>query len=136
MNLVEIYQRPPRVVVAEDDTVNRELLDELLTISGCLVVATPDGQSALEKMIEDPPDLLLADVDMPRMDGLDLCQRVKTMPSTHLVPVIIITAHNSEAIKRRARIAGADAFIEKPYDSQFLLEQVGGLMRATKPPQS
>lgn len=129
MNLIAIYQRSPRIVVAEDDQLNRVLLDDLLTLSGCQVRALPDGQAALEAILEFPPDLVLADIDMPRMNGVLLCARVRENPATSTLPVIIITAHDTEAMQRRALEAGANAFIAKPYSVEDLLIGIERLLR-------
>jgi len=92
MDLNDIFNRPPRVLVADDDWLNRDLLKAYLTSSGCDVVTAVDGKAALALALDEPPDLALVDVQMPHMDGLALCQALKDTPSTRFVPVVIVTA--------------------------------------------
>jgi len=129
MDLLSIFNRPPRILVADDDWLNRDLLEAYLTTSGADVVTAPDGQAALDQARAGPLDLALVDVQMPRMDGLALCRALKTSPQTRFVPVIIVTALDSEDEKLKALDVGADDFITKPYNSIVLLTRVRSLLR-------
>lgn len=129
MNLNAIFNRPPRILVVDDDWLNRDLLQAYLTASGCEVVTAADGQIALELALSDSPDLALVDVQMPRMDGLELCYALKTTPQTQFVPVVIVTALDSEEEKLKAIEVGADDFVTKPYNSIVLLTRVRSLLR-------
>jgi adenylate cyclase len=129
MDLTSIFNRPPRILVADDDWLNRDLLEAYLTTSGAEVVTAPDGQAALELTRSGPLDLALVDVQMPRLDGLALCRAMKTSPQTRFVPVIIVTALDSEEEKLKSLDVGADDFITKPYNSIVLLTRVRSLLR-------
>ena len=129
MNLTEIFDRPPRILIADDDWLNRDLLKTYLVNSGCEVVTAPDGRSALELAMQTPPDLALVDVQMPRMDGLTLCKTLKSNLATRFVPIVIVTALDSEEEKLKAIEAGADDFITKPYSSIVLLTRLRSLLR-------
>ena len=129
MDLSSAYERRPRILVADDDWLNRDLLQAYLTSSGCEVVTAADGETALRLALNLPPDLALIDVQMPRMDGLELCRRLKNTPATRFVPVVIITALDSEEEKLSAFEVGADDFITKPYSSIVLLARVRSLLR-------
>jgi class 3 adenylate cyclase len=132
MDLSDIFNRPPRILVADDDWLNRDLLKAYLTSSGCEVQTAADGEAALELALESPPDLALLDVQMPRMDGLTLCAAMKNTPETRFVPVVIVTALDSEEEKVKAIEVGADDFVTKPYNSLILLTRVRSLMRIKK----
>lgn len=129
MDLLSIFNRAPRILVADDDWLNRDLLEAYLTTSGAEVVTAADGQVALEQARSGPLDLALVDVQMPRMDGLALCRALKTSPQTRFIPVIIVTALDSEDEKLKALDVGADDFITKPYNSIVLLTRVRSLLR-------
>jgi len=132
MDLKTIFKRSPRILVADDDWLNRDLLKTYLTSSGCEVVVASDGQAALELVTEEPPDLALVDVQMPRMDGVELCRIMKSMPETRFIPIIIVTAFDTDEEKIKAIDAGADDFITKPYSSLILLTRVRSLLRIKK----
>jgi adenylate cyclase len=132
MDLNDIFNRPPRVLVADDDWLNRDLLKAYLTSSGCDVVTAVDGKSALALALDEPLDLALVDVQMPHMDGLALCQALKDTPATRFVPVVIVTALDSEEEKLKALEVGADDFVTKPYSSIVLLTRVRSLLRMKK----
>jgi class 3 adenylate cyclase len=132
MNLETIFGRAPRILVADDDWLNRDLLQAYLTTSGCLVWTAHDGQAALQMAQENPPDLALIDVQMPRMDGLTLCRALKAASETQFIPVVIVTALDSEDEKLKAIEAGADEFVTKPYNSVVLLTRVRSLLSIKK----
>ena len=129
MDLKSVFDRPPRVLIVDDDWLNRDLLKAYLTASGCDVVTASDGKEALERALDSPPDLTLADVQMPNMDGLELCRLLKSTRATRFVPVVIVTALDSEEEKLKAIEAGADDFVSKPYNAVVLLTRVRSLLR-------
>jgi class 3 adenylate cyclase len=129
IELTGVFSRAPRVLIADDDWLNRDLLEAYLVSSGCEVVTAADGVAALDLARAAPLDLALLDVQMPRMDGLALCRALKSSPQTRLVPIIIVTALDSEDEKLKALEAGADDFVSKPYNSIVLLTRVRSLLR-------
>ncbi len=129
MDLTNIFNRPPRILVADDDWLNRDLLKAYLSTSGCEVITAADGRTALEMALEHVPDLALVDVQMPRLDGLALCASLKSRPETQFIPVVIVTALDREDEKVKAIDAGADDFVTKPYSSLVLLTRVRSLLR-------
>src|SRR3989304_5701821 len=96
------------------------------------IAPAADGQQGLEAARRTPPDLALLDVQMPRLDGLSLCRAFKTSSETRFVPVIIVTALDSEEEKLKAIEAGADDFVTKPYNAIVLLTRVRSLLRIKK----
>ncbi len=134
MDLTSVFNRAPRILVVDDDWLNRDLLRAYLTSSGSEVATAADGQAALDLALGrgGPLDLALVDIQMPRMDGLELCRQLKAAPQTRFVPVIIVTALDSEDEKLKAIEAGADDFVTKPYNSTVLLTRVRSLLRLKK----
>jgi class 3 adenylate cyclase len=129
VDLRRILDRPPRILIVDDDWLNRDLLKAYLNSSGAEVVTASNGEQALERALGDPPDLILADIQMPKMDGLTLCRELKTTPKTRFVPVVIVTALDSEDEKLKAIEVGADDFVSKPYNAVVLLTRVRSLLR-------
>jgi CheY-like chemotaxis protein len=104
---------PVRVLIAEDDPCVREALTRLVEHFGHVAVAVPDGAVALETVSVFPPDLVLSDITMPEVSGLELCRRLKTAPATRHIPVVLITGLGDEH-RPVAVAAGADGFLNKP----------------------
>lgn len=119
----------PLVLVVDDVPANRELLEEHLDRLGYDVRQARDGVEALELVAAEEPDLILLDIDMPRLDGITVCRRVKADPVTRLVPVVLLTAHQDRATRLRGLEAGADDFLTKPFDSAELLVRTKVLLR-------
>lgn len=129
VDLGRILDRPPNILIVDDDWLNRDLLKAYLSGSGCDVVTAADGQEALDHALDEPPDLALVDIQMPRIDGLTLCRELKSNPRTRFVPIVIVTALDSEEEKLKAIEAGADDFVSKPYNAVVLLTRVRSLLR-------
>lgn len=119
----------PIILVVDDVSANRDLLEGYLYDLGYEVRQARDGQEALEQINVEEPDLVLLDIDMPRMDGLTLCARVKADPSHRLVPVVLITASQDRATRLKGLAAGADDFLTKPFDAKELLVRTQVLLR-------
>lgn len=119
----------PVVLVVDDVQANRELLEGQLDQLGYDVRQARDGLEALDAVAAEEPDLILLDIDMPRMDGITLCRRLKGDPVRRLVPVVLITAHQDRDTRLRGLDAGADDFLTKPYDSAELLVRTKSLLR-------
>ncbi len=129
MDLRAEFLRPPVIFVADDDWFIRDVLTNYLASAGCRVEAFPDGVQAWEAVQASPPDLVLLDVRMPLMDGLSVCRHIKNEAQTQFVPVVIVTALDSQDEELKAIEAGADDFITKPFSSIILLTRVRSLLR-------
>jgi two-component system chemotaxis sensor kinase CheA len=122
-------ERPPRILVVDDDTVVREAQHVLLARAGYDVRTAFDGADALERLREWPADLVLADVQMPVMDGLAFTQAVRADPELRGTAVIIVTSLGSELDRRRGMEAGADGYLVKTtFTDERLLDAVAGLL--------
>ena len=121
--------KPPVVLIADDVPANRELLESILLDLGYDVRQARDGIEALEAIEAEEPDLVLLDIEMPRLDGLALCRRLKADPRRRLVPVVLITAFADRETRLAGLAAGADDFLTKPFDAKELLVRTRILLR-------
>ena len=117
------------VLVVDDHPLNLELIEGCLADVDCRVITATDGIEALELVKKDPPDLVLLDVMMPRMDGYEVCQRLKASPEGRLLPVVMVTALGQIADRVRGLEVGADDFIVKPIERVELVARVRSLLR-------
>jgi diguanylate cyclase (GGDEF)-like protein len=112
------------VLIADDSPSNLQLLYDILSKAGYEVLAAENGKEVLEIIEEETPDIFLLDVMMPRMDGLDLCQRLKRDPRFEAVPIIFITAKNSSEDIVRGFAVGAVDYVPKPFNEAEILVRV------------
>lgn len=117
------------VLIVDDEAVNRKLVRELLTSRGYQVEMASDGEEALSKVRAIRPDLILLDVMMPRLDGLQTCQVLKHDEETRLIPVVLLTALSSLDDRVAGIDAGADDFLSKPFNTVELFARVRSLIR-------
>ncbi|HEV8534167.1 MAG TPA: HD domain-containing phosphohydrolase [Candidatus Limnocylindria bacterium] len=122
-------QRRPIVLVVDDVAANRELLEGHLDELGYDVRQARDGVEALEAVSAEEPDLVLLDIDMPRLDGIAVCERLKAHPTRRLIPIVILTASNDRNTRLRGITAGADDYLSKPFDANELLVRTKVLLR-------
>jgi len=114
-----------KILIVDDDRVTITLLQQILAKSGFDVVTAKDGEEAYERAQEENPDLLISDMLIPRVDGLELCKRVKEDPFLSRTKVMLMTGvYKGVTFKFEARDVGADDFIEKPFDRDDLLHRV------------
>jgi putative two-component system response regulator len=105
------------------------LLEDLLTTQGFKVIAVPDGAAALEELTRVQADLVLLGVMMPRMNGFEACEKIKSNPDTYLIPVIMITALSDKHDRLEGIRVGADDFLSRPVDRTQLLARVWSLLK-------
>ena len=118
-----------RILVVDDDPDIRELLAMTLELFGDFEVHTAaDGEAGLATAIDIRPDLVVLDWMMPKWDGLEVCQRLRALPETSEIPVVLLTARAREADIHEGLDAGADDYVVKPFDVQNLVDRVRTLL--------
>jgi excisionase family DNA binding protein len=125
-------QNPPTVLIVDDEIDILDMLEELLKSGeGVInVVRAQSGVAALLMIGEYKPDLLIVDIMMPGMNGIEVCQKLKASPSTQNVKIVAISGDHSPAIKERILNAGADLFFAKPLDVVGFREQCFNLLQS------
>ena len=117
------------VLVVDDEAPIREFLQQVLTRAGFAVQTAVDAPSALDAIATASPDVVLLDVQLPGMNGFDLCRRLRLDRTTRLTPIILVTGRDDRAARVEGLDAGADAFLIKPVDTLELLARVRSLAR-------
>ncbi len=120
------YMERPRVMVVDNSPQNLKLLENMLTARGYCVLALPNGTLALRAAKKAPPDIILLDIDMPDMDGYEVCRHINESPALAEIPVIFISALDSAEDKIRAFKAGGVDYITKPFN----IEEAGARIRS------
>lgn len=119
-----------KILIVDDDPRNVELLKAYLTTVGNYEASTAqDGVEALEQVSEAAPDLVLLDIMMPRMDGYEVCARLKKDQNTQFIPIVMVTALHGTEERIKALEVGADDFLSKPFNIYELLARVRSLVR-------
>ncbi len=117
------------VLVVEDSNSQRQVIKDLLKASGWIVTEATDGAEAWEKIIDSPPDLVILDIVMPKMNGYEVCRRLKSDPKTQTVPVVLCSSKSEDFDRYWGMKQGADAYIAKPFTPQDLLGTIKKLLK-------
>ena len=113
-----------RVLLVEDSRDLRRLFARVLRRSGFEVCEASDGREALDVVLEFRPEVVVTDVMMPEMDGIELIRRLRATPATAEIPIVVMTAAPTDEARRDALRAGAAHVLGKPFDSRALLDRV------------
>src|SRR6478609_7332899 len=117
-----------RILVVEDQDSIRRMIEALVQARGYQVTAVSSGAKAIDVALTDRPDIVLLDLNLPgQYDGFDVCQRIRTEPTTQTVPVVIISAMDDDESRARATEAGATAYYTKPFSPIALLKEIDRL---------
>ena len=120
------------VLIADDEPDMRKILDELLTGAGYIVIKATNGLEALEAVTEENPDLILLDINMPKMDGTEVKARLNKNPSSANIPVIFVTGRGDSSDKIKGFNLGVDDYITKPFNLKELLARVEATLSRRK----
>lgn len=119
----------PLILIADDNPTNRDILGTRLATQGYEIVAAGDGEEALELARRLRPDLVLLDIIMPKLDGLEVCRRLKADPSLPFMPIIMVTARGDTKDVVAGLDVGADEYLAKPVDQAALVARVASMLR-------
>src|SRR5262245_4380338 len=122
-------EQKSRILIADDNAPNVELLEAYLSDVECDTAVAVDGHDTLEKVASFKPDLILLDIMMPKLSGFEVCKKLKSDPATKGVMILMVTALNELGDIERAVNAGTDDFLSKPVNKVELLKRVENMLR-------
>jgi CheY-like chemotaxis protein len=120
---------PPRILIVDDQHMNVDILQTRLAVHGYELLTAYDGEEALAKTKAELPDLILLDIMMPKIDGIEVCQRLKADTSLPFIPIIMVTAKADTRDVVAGLEAGADEYLTKPVDQTALVARVKSMLR-------
>src|SRR2546421_8046 len=123
----------PRVLIVEDEAPLVTMLRYNLEREGFAVDAAADGEEALLRITERPPDAVLLDLMLPLVSGLEICRRLRRSASTRSLPIIMLTARGEESDRVRGLDSGADDYVVKPFSPSELVARLRAVIRRTQP---
>jgi DNA-binding response OmpR family regulator len=123
---VDITPPPRRVLVVDDEANIREVLCQYLAAEGFLTTQATDGEDALRQVVGTPPDMIILDLMLPGLDGLEVCRRIR---ATSAVPILMLTARGEELDKVTGFSVGADDYVTKPFSPREVVMRVQAMMR-------
>ncbi|MGH9487484.1 MAG: response regulator [Terriglobales bacterium] len=120
------------ILIAEDDPLGRELLGEILRSAGYAVVEAGDGAEAVSAYEAHPPDLAILDIQMPKLDGFQVLQRLRRLPGAPRRPLVAVSAHALQGDRERALALGFDEYMTKPLEIALLRQRIAELLDTGK----
>ena len=117
-----------RILVVDDQEDLRGVLRDLLIGSGYTVIEAADGETGVAKAKSDRPDLILMDIQMPVIDGYEATRRIKVDPDLNPIPIVAVSSFAMKGDEEKARAAGCDHYVTKPYSPMQLLRLIRGLL--------
>ncbi len=120
----------PRILIVEDQEDNRKILRDLLTSAGFTPLEATTGEEGVTLAEREHPDLILMDIQLPGLDGYEATRRIKALPALQQIPVIAVTSYALSGDDVKARDAGCDGYITKPFSPRALLATVREFLRA------
>ena len=122
-----------RILVVDDEEHIVMILKDSLEFSGFQVETAFNGEEALESVAKGHPDLIVLDIGMPKLDGWEVCRRLKSGADTRQIPIIILTAYAQMSDQKKGAALGADRFVTKPCDLTYLVEEINALLALKNP---
>jgi CheY-like chemotaxis protein len=121
-------EKKKKILFIEDEPDQIVMISLRLERNGYKVISSLDGEEGIEMAVKEKPDLILADVIMPGIDGFEVCRRLRKNPTTKHIPIISTTAAGMDDVEHQCLTAGADDCVRKPYDSADLLLKIKRLL--------
>src|ERR1700676_890687 len=118
-----------RILVVEDQEDNMQILRDLLSNAGYEMIEAQDGEAGVRIAVSERPDRILMDIQLPLLDGYEATRRIKADPALRATPIIVITSYALSGDEDKARAAGCDDYITKPYSPRALLAKINELLR-------
>jgi len=112
------------VLYVEDNEYNLKIVRQLLARTAYKLIEAKDGESGVETALRELPDLILMDIQLPKLSGLDATRRLRADPKTAAIPIIVITSFALSGDDQKAKDAGASAYLAKPYSPRELLQMI------------
>ena len=125
-----------KILVVDDEAHIVMILKDSLEFSGFQISTAFNGEEALEAVDKDRPDLIVLDIGMPKMDGWEVCRRLKSNDATRGIPIIILTAYAQMSDQKKGAALGAERFVTKPCDLTYLIEEINALLAQKAPPSA
>ena len=113
-----------RILVVDDQPDNRQIIRDLLAATDYELTEAEDGEQALAAVAKQRPDLILMDIQLPIMDGYEATRRIKADPASRSIPIIAATSYALSGEEQKARAAGCDEYVSKPYSPRQLLVRI------------
>jgi two-component system cell cycle response regulator DivK len=113
-----------RILVVEDQEDDRQIIRDMLAGNGYAITEAEDGEQALAAVAKERPDLILMEIQLPSMDGYEAMRRIRTDPALLSIPIIAVTSFAPRGEEQKARAAGCDHFVPKPYSPRELLAKI------------
>ena len=123
-----MIEKKSRILIAEDFEENRTALTLILKNAGFDVIEVENGRQAIEAVRQEEPDLVLMDVTLPEIDGLQATREIRSDEKFERLPIIILSAHDSDEIRREAAEAGGSEYLSKPFEIAELKEMIEGCL--------
>jgi len=118
-----------KILIVEDSPQNMRLIEMTLRTKGYTLLKATDGEEALNVAIREKPDLILMDLNLPKVSGLEATRRLRQMPAFNHIPIIAVTAHAMKGDKEKIIEAGCDAYLPKPINTRQLPEVVAEMLQ-------
>jgi two-component system cell cycle response regulator DivK len=113
-----------RILVVEDQEDNRQIIRDMLSATDYEIMEAESGEEALAAVAKQRPDLILMDIQLPGMDGYEATRRIKADPALRSIPIIAVTSYALSGEEQKARAAGCDEYVPKPYSPRQLLAKI------------
>src|SRR6202795_2943877 len=113
-----------RILVVEDQVDNLQILRDLLSNAGYEMIEAQDGEAGVRIAVSERPDLILMDIQLPLLDGYEATRRIRADPALRAIPIIVVTSYALSGDEAKARAAGCDGYVPKPYSPRQLLAKI------------